>query len=158
MQALRTFLLSVTGAAVICSVAIKIPVKGAPAGLLRMICGIFMLLCFLRPLTDLKLGEFVPVTELYRSEAEEIAAQGENLARQAMEEIIKTQAEAYILDKAADLGVSLDVCVSLTSQDLPVPQGVILTGSVSPYQRSVLSQEIEKHLGIEGGKIQWNQP
>jgi hypothetical protein len=53
---------------------------------------------------------------------------------------------------------TVDVCVSLTSQDLPVPQGVILTGSVSPYQRSVLSQEIEKHLGIEGGKIQWNQP
>jgi hypothetical protein len=104
------------------------------------------------------LDDIVPVTDLYWSEAEEITAQGENLARQAMEEIIKTQAEAYILDKAADLGVSLDVYVSLTSQDLPVPQGVILTGSVSPYQRSVLSQDIEKHLGIEGGKIQWNQP
>ena len=158
MQFLRSFLLSVTAGAIICAVALKMPIKGASAGLLRLICGIFMLLCLLSPLTDVKLNDFIPVTDLYWSEAEQLAAQGENFAHQALEELIKGRSEAYILDKAADLGVSLDVCVSLASQDLPVPQEVMLTGTVSPYQKAVLTDYIEDHLGIEGGKIQWKQP
>ena len=158
MQILRSFLLSVTGGAIICAVALKMPIKGTSAGLLRLICGIFMLLCLLTPLTKLKLHDFTPMTDLYWSEAEQLAAQGENLAHQALSELIKSRAEAYILDKAADLGVSLDVCVSLTSQDLPVPQEILLTGAVSPYQKSLLTDYIEDNLGIEGGKIQWKQP
>ena len=158
MGILRSYLRSITGASLICAIAMKIPIKGASASILRMICGIFMALTLLSPISAIKINKIDPVVDVIWSEAENAASEGENIAQDAMAQLIKNRCEAYILDKAADLGVSLDVRVSLTSQQLPVPQRVVLTGAVSPYQKSVITEYLKEQLGIDGEEIQWNHP
>jgi hypothetical protein len=77
-----------------------------------------------------------------------LVTEGENSSRQAMAKRIKEKTEAYILDKANSLDARVSVTVSLTEDTVPVPCGVILRGSISPYARMRLKEIITQDLGI----------
>lgn len=158
MQTIGTYLLSLTGAALIYAFATKMPIKGVNAGIIRMICGVFMALVVVSPLVSIKLDSLDALAGDMMSAGSQTAIDGENIAMQAMTEIIKEKTQAYILDKAADLGVRLHVIVSVSSDDLPVPEGVQLTGKVSPYAKSLLTEYIEQQLGIDRKEQVWIQP
>ena len=77
------------------------------------------------------------------------------MADDALRQIIKTETEAYILDKAAQFDLQLDVQVALTDDVMPVPESVQLTGSVSPYVKSRLQILISNDLGIPKEQQLW---
>lgn len=158
MKAIGTYLMTLTGAALICAFATKMPIKGVNAGILRMICGVFIALVVISPLISIKLESLDTLTDDIWSTASQTTVHGENIAKQAMAELIKEKTQAYILDKAADLGVCLNVIVSVSSDDLPVPDGVQLAGDISPYAKSVLTEYIEQQLGIDRKEQIWIQP
>ena len=158
MQTVGTYLLTLTAAALICAFATKMPIKGVNAGILRMICGVFMALTVISPLVTIKLESLDGLTDEIWPNASQTTAVGENIAKQAMAELITEKTQAYILDKAADLGVRLNVIVSVSSDDLPVPDGVQLTGDISPYAKSVLTEYMQKQLGIDRKEQVWIQP
>lgn len=158
MDAIRSYLLTVTGAALVCAVAQKIPIKGASSAVIKLLCAVFMTLTALSPLVNLELPRLEAVTGDIWSAAQDTASMGENLSRDAMAQIIKEQSEAYILDKAADLGVSLSVSVSVSTDALPVPERVWLQGSVSPYVKAELTDYMENQLGIDRKEQIWTQP
>ena len=80
---------------------------------------------------------------------------GENAAREAMAERISQQTKAYILDKAQALEASLTVEVILDDAGIPTPCGVRISGKVSPYAKGVLSDYMEKELGIPREEQRW---
>lgn len=80
---------------------------------------------------------------------------GTKLADDARREIIKAEAEAYILDKAGSYGLQLEVCVTLREDDIPVPESVCIAGAVSPYARTRLEILIENELGIPKERQLW---
>ena len=73
----------------------------------------------------------------------------------AMIAIIKEETEAYILDKAASLGVTLSVEVMVEDGNVPRLSGVQLSGQVSPYARQQLSTWISNDLGISKENQKW---
>ena len=77
------------------------------------------------------------------------------MTRRAMSGRIKAQTEAYILDKAAALEVTLLVEVEMSDEPIPVPCGVRLAGDVSPHAKNKLSGIITEDLGIEKERQQW---
>ena len=100
-----------------------------------------------------KWSDFLDVTDTIRREGELAAASGELESRNAIAVSIKAQTEAYILDKAAELGASVQAEVSVNA-DL-WPDGAVLTGNVSPYVKSRLSALLETQLGIAKEALVW---
>ncbi len=62
---------------------------------------------------------------------------------------IKEQVEAYILDEAEALDCALTVNVTLSNDELPIPEKATIAGNVSPYAKKVLSSIMAEQLGIE---------
>ena len=149
MDSIRQYLLTVLAAALVCGITVSlVGKKGSLAGIIKLLCGIFMAVAVLRPLADLRPELFTDFSPEFHIQAEQSALEGENSAREAISEIITGQTQAYILDKAKTMGASLSVEVVLDEGMPPVPCGVYLRGSISPYNKKRLSELIENDLGI----------
>lgn len=157
MEAIREYLIGVTAAALVCALVTRLQGKGTVGAVIRLMAGLFMALAVVSPWLDIRLDGLVDFTSDLQLEADALAAQGENSAREAMAEVITGQTRTYILDKAASLGASLTVEVALTAQELPVPRAVTLRGSISPYAKQELSAYIAVNLGIGTEAQTWIQ-
>lgn len=157
MDAIREYILCVTGAAVICG-AVKALVgrKGTAASLIHLICGLFLVVTAVSPLVKLEIGDLQDYLSGFELETDQIVAQGEMDAQLAMKDIIKEQTQAYILDKAGSLEVEIEVTVTLSDSDPPIPCAVFIAGDVSPYAKARLSRIMEEDLGIPGEAQQWS--
>lgn len=149
MEAVGRYIISVSAAAILCGILKSIfPSKSANAALLHLASGIFLSLVAIQPLSQIDLEALPVITDDYLSEAQAVSAQGQFLARDSMGDIIKSRAEAYILDKAREYHAELTVEVTLSAGDPPVPASVRLTGTVSPYAKRRLETILLEDLGI----------
>lgn len=153
MDGIRQYIVSAVAAGTVCAVVkVLLPEKGMAARLLRLVCGIFLTFTLLSPLKKLEIPDYSNYLSDFSGEGQAIAQSGEKLARDAMGDIIKSQSEAYILDKAQTLNASVTVDISL-DEDL-LPTEAVLTGTVSPYGKSVLTACMEE-LGIAKERQTW---
>ena len=154
MEALRQYVTVLTAAAILCAILTSfLGEKGLSAGLMRLLCGLVMVLCVFRFDWRGKWFNLLDVTDTIRREGELAAASGELESRNAMAASIKAQTEAYILDKAAELGASVQAVVSVNEELRP--DGAVLTGNASPYVKSRLSALLEIQLGIAKEALVW---
>lgn len=154
MAALCQYVFSVTAAAIICGIVMSITQKSSIQPILKLVCGMFLAFTVVKPVTQIDLAELMEVSLPYSQDAVQAADLGENSSQEAMAAIIKDETEAYILDKAAALNVSLEVEVTLDG-DPPVPTAVRLSGEVSPYAKQQLEQILYEDLGISKENQQW---
>ena len=156
MDALGPYLLRVTAAAILCAILKSLLGKeGTPAAMGKLLCGVFLAVTVLHPLTALRMGSLQVFSQDIAWKASQAVAQGESDAAQALRAGIKQRVEAYILDKAASLGAELTVEVTLTLDTPPAPGGARLEGKVSPYARTQLAELMTKELGIPKEAQQW---
>lgn len=152
MEALRLYIISVVAAALLCGIVTGLMPQGRASQIIRMVCGLFLAYTVLAGLTGLDLQ--IPDWDVLAvTDARQAAALGESLGEAALTQVIKEQTEAYILDKAAVLGLSLEVEVSLDESQ--VPQSVVLEGQAFPYERQQLQNTIARELGIAKENQQW---
>ena len=156
MEQLRQYLIAVTAAAIICGIVKSISSEKTPSGsMLRILAGIMMTLTVISPLVDLELDQLPALTDGLVSQADEAAAIGAEMANAEMNAIISGRVQAYILDKAAMFGATLQVEVAMPTDGTHHPEGVILSGNISPYGRARLETIIEDELQIAKEKQQW---
>lgn len=156
MNGVAEYLLTVTSAAVVCSIAKSMAGSKSTAGkITKIVSGVFLTVTLLSPVMNFPLDDVTDFFEDYRSLASEAAASGTEMAAAAMGDIIKEETEAYILDKAVKMDLDITVEVTLCDSDPPAPYQVIITGTVSPYKKNVLSQLIIDDLGIPRENQQW---
>lgn len=155
MDAIASYVMTLVCGAVICSIILSIGgTQGAGGSVRRMVCGLFMAFLAISPLRDLDLGELPETLDAFSAEAEIAAQDGVAIAEESVLSVIKSQTEAYILDKAGELGLEVEVSV-LVEEGTRLPVKVIITGSAAPYQKQVLNDCIRENLGIEGSAVQW---
>ncbi len=156
MDHIRSYLLSVIAAALICGILSAIPSKNlALKSIQKTLCGIFMSVTLISPLTGVHLPDLHQYLDAYQADAADAVLLGQTMTQESTARFIKQQTASYILDKAAALGVSLDVWVTL-SEDLPqVPCAVSLSGMVSPYAKQRLTEIIEQDLLIKREDQHW---
>lgn len=156
MEALRQYLLSVTSAALLCGILnALIGKKGTIAAVSKLLCGIFLTVTLIKPLLNISVDNLMGTWDGYSLQAQAAVNKGEEISSDAVCQIIKQQAEAYILDKADSLGVSVTVEIKLSDDPLPVPESVTIYGNVAPYQRRQLCEILEKDLDISGEHQLW---
>lgn len=153
MEALRQYVLSVVAAAMVCGIVTGLFPSGGGKQVVKLICGLFLAYTVLVPISGGSFSQMLDFPLGFGDEAAEAAAVGENLALDSMANIIKSETEAYILDKAAGLQAEVTVEVSLNEEN--VPNSVTVSGAVSPYTRRQLQTIIESDLGIAKENQKW---
>lgn len=155
MELMRQYVISVTTAAIVCGMLTAMLKKGPMQSLVKLLCGFFLAFTFLNPIGRLRIDPIPDDLGMDYSTASETAKEGERLARNSLEQIIKQRFEAYILDKASDLNLSVEVEVILSDGELPVPQGVQIRGLVPEPAKGRLEAYLEDDLGIAKENQTW---
>ena len=156
MEGVKAYVLSVTAGAILCGLVTSLSgKKGVQKGVIRLLTGAFLIVTVIAPLAKVKIQDLQDYLGDISMQSEAVAAEGENFANAQMADIITQRTEAYILDKAASMSVALQVEVTLSEENPPVPRAVTLTGALAPYQKSTLEDFISGNLGIAKEEITW---
>ena len=144
---IRQYLLTIICATCTCAVVLRFfdsNTRFKP--IITFICGLFMLITVISPLRNFQIGDIAGISTDFQLEAESIVDIGIQEANISKNKIICESVETYILDKANQLGVNLEIHISINGDGTPV--GVNIAGQVSPYTRSRLQQIISDDIGI----------
>ena len=156
MEALGQYVISVVTASIICGILLTLSPKGMLQQGMKLLCGLFLTFSVLHPVMNLDLEYWLSqLTGAYDLEGKSVAALGTEYAVASISERIKEETEAYILDKAASLGVTLRVDVEVSSEEPFLPVSVTLWGAVSSYVREQLQEIITNDLGISKENQRW---
>ncbi len=156
MQDIKQYLLSVTAAAIICGITVTLAGKKSTSGAVtKLIAGLILAVTVVSPLVKIKLQDLSGYISSFSADAAAAVEDGAYMATQANEAIIKSQTEAYILDKATSMDMDIAVEVELCDAAPAIPSGVTIRGAASPYEKKLLQQYIAKELGIPEENQSW---
>ena len=155
MDTLRQYVISVVTAVILGSVMTGLLNHGLMHDLVKLICGALLTVTLIGPLSNKIPFDFQYFGQSYGQDAQTAAEAGERYSANTYTAIIKRNTEAYILDKASDLNLTLAAEAVLSQESPPVPVSVYLQGTVPPLARQKLSEVIEQDLGIAKEKLQW---
>ena len=148
------YILSVTCAAVLAAILRTIAGEGAMGKLTKLLSGLFLAVTVLSPLVKIEIPDPARWLEDYMAEGEAAAQTGEVMAKEYSASIISAELEAYILDKAAELGCTVTAEVRLNDGGLPA--SVTLSGSVSTADKAALPRMLVRELGIGEEAVIWS--
>lgn len=156
MEWISQYLLSVTAAAAVCGIVNTLLGKSRRFSALgKLLAGLCLSLTVIRPFLHMDLTGLAAYSGSIPADASQLIASAQLLAEEERAGIIKSRAEAYILDKAASMGAEITVEVALQKSSLLQPCGVTIAGSISPYAKARLSQMMETDLAIPKEAQQW---
>ena len=153
MAILREYLLRLTCCAVLCSIILSVMQEGRLRQILRLVAAAFLTVTARGPFQNWELPDHLELPGLYLQNGYEAAAAGEAFASDTRAQIIKEELEAYILDKACDIGCSIAVQVHMTEDGYP--ESVSVSGKIGEGDRKVLEKLLEEDLGISKERQQW---
>lgn len=150
MTQIRQYLIGVMVAGLICSiVSLVVGKKGLTGTVITMLTGLLMALAVVGPWTNIRLDSFWGWAEDISVDADDVVANGENMAKEAYRQGIIQRTQSYILEKAKALDCELQVEVFLSADATSVPEQVRISGNASPYAKQVISTMLTNDLGID---------
>lgn len=150
MDLIRSWLLSVTCAALLLALADALMPRGLPRKVGKLTGGLVLFLAVVSPVTQVSEPDLAGWIGTYRAEAAMAAGRLEETDRELLESIIAEETAAYIEGKADELGAvcrALVICRESES-GLPVPAGVTVLGELTEEQQNRLSRLIAADLAI----------
>ena len=159
MDSLGEWILSLVGAAILCSAALAVTPDGMARRPVKLVCGIALMVALLGIVTKFDYGALAVEIGGYRQRAEEQVSDAVSQSSNETRFIIEARCEAYILDKATRLGAD-DIQVSVTArwseQGYWYPAEAELSGEITEETRSELSALMAVELGIGTEEQTWN--
>lgn len=156
MEALGKYILSVTAAAILFGILQSlIGKKHGSTVLVKLIGGLFLTFTAIAPVTEVNIDHLLDSSWSFTAQGSAIATNGLAISQDQLRSIIKEKSEAYILDKALFYNAQLEVDVTLSQDEMPVPAAVRLQGSVSPYTRNAIQQWLQDEMGIPKENQVW---
>ena len=157
MDAVGAYVLRVCCCALIGGVILTIGGDGPGRKVRKLIVGLFMASIVISPLRKIQLGELWDLPDDLYAEGQDITATAQEDTKNAISDIIIERTRSYILDEANSLDAKIQVTMIRLDPYTLTPVQVALTGDVSPYARSLLSDTIENGLGIGKEDQIWNK-
>lgn len=155
MAAARAWLTAVVSVTLLLSVVQTLTPKGSLREITSFVGGLLLLAVLLRPLGSVDLSAVSLNLDAYRQTVEQRQAELEQEGQKELVGLIEAELESYISDKAADMGLTLrvQVTVELDGSGVPAPVSVELTGPRS----EALSRWLETELGVPAERQVWNE-
>lgn len=150
MGAVRSWLLTVIAASLICALADALMPPGAVRRVGRLVCGLVLLGAILTPLARLDLSGGQRWLEDYLASLENREAELAETVNEQMKVIIEQEYAAYIVDKAAGLGLTCTVQVecALSEDGLYLPVRTEVAGPQTAEVQAQLIRIISEDLGV----------
>ena len=160
MEELRNWIIGICVGALICSIARAIAPKGVSGSAVRLACGFITVALLVGPLREFDFEEYAFRIGEIRAEGGEYADEAISRGEENIKAVIEQRCEAYILDKAAELGIenaAANVSAKITDGGkYPYPYSVELGGEADGEQRKRLNSFIEGELGVPDGRQYWS--
>lgn len=156
MEEIRSYILSVTAAAVLCAMVSTLAGKsGNLSALVKLMSGVVLACVVISPVAKISAIDLSRYLDGLNLDAMAAVEAGTDYTKTQTSGLITEALEAYILDKAEEL--SLDISVELTLDDeTMLPSAVRIAGDASPHARSVLEQTLGDDLEIPLEAVTWN--
>lgn len=120
--------------------------------------GLIMLLAAVKPLTQVTYQDIAAQMAKYHIKADSLRTGISVGSNEIISLIIQEQTEAYILDKAQQMGLEVQVTVTTAtaSDGWPYPDAVTITGQLTEGDKQRLGQIISSQLAIEPDRQEWS--
>lgn len=157
MESLRAWLLSLAGAALLTALAAMFPTSESLHRIVKLIGGVALTCLLFSPLVSFDYDSYAAALQSCRLAVQTDGAApdcGDGLQRT----VIESELRAYILDKAAQYGVSLvdaQVTLQWSTDGYWYPYSVRLITS-GAAENSRLAQTVEADLGIPRARQEWS--
>ena len=150
MEVVRAWLLSLVAVSLLCASAGALMPKGAVRQVGRLVCGLVMLAAILSPVARLDAAEGRRWLAGYFASVEQRRAGLEETVNNQMKHIIEGEYAAYIVDKAAELGLTCTAQVECqrSAEGLYLPVRTEVTGMLTEDIRIQLVRTIAEDLGV----------
>ncbi len=150
---MRSWLLGIVLTAFASGLARQLAPQGREQAMVRLAGGLLLTLAILRPLAGMDWQGPALEAGSFRVRTEEQAEIYRKNQQQALSAIIEEKTEAYILDKAKQLGLDcrVDVTTAAGESGIPLPDRVVIGG---PYHRE-LAVCVEEEVGVPAEKTIW---
>lgn len=150
MEVVRAWLLSLIAVSLLCASAGALMPKGAVRQVGRLVCGLVMLAAILSPVARLDAAEGWRWLAGYFASVEQRRAGLEETVNNQMKHIIEGEYAAYIVDKAAELGLTCTAQVECqrSAEGLYLPVRTEVTGMLTEDIRIQLVRTIAEDLGV----------
>ena len=156
MEVVRGYLLRLTAGAFLSAGLLALIPKGTSKKAAAVLCGLVMLLLALTPLAQLDYDALSEAISRLELEKEEARTGIEIRNQELVARIISGRVQAYILDKAASLGLTVTVELEMeTRAATPYPKAVTIHGEATPAQKQQLQQYLEQTFAIPAQRQVW---
>lgn len=159
ITAIRTWLISVTAAAVITAAADSLMPDGAVRKIGKLTGGLLMIVAILQPIKQFDLETMSDILTEYRIESQ-VSSEVLEIENQAiMKMIIEGETSAYVQSKADALGISCfaeTVCKIDESGNI-YPVSMVVYGDMSQEQKAMLTRLIEGDLAISAENVRYER-
>ena len=157
MGGVGSYLTGITAAAMIGGICTSlVSIKQPHGAIIKAVCGVMLAISVISPLASIKINDFVVYFNDLDGLTQQIVRDGETAADNEIRNIIKSNTEAYILDKGASLGLDISAEVILSDSNPPVPEQIQIQGAASAYNKNRLIYQICNDLAIPEEKLIWN--
>lgn len=150
MEFLRNWMMGITAAAIILSLADSLMPDGAVKKIGKLTGGLLLMIVVLRPFLNLNYETLAGSLANYRIEVQEFSSGIEIENERLKKIIIEDRTGAYIQDKAGELGLRcfVEVSCELDESESLFPASVIVSGEMEQRQIDELSKWIEGEIAI----------
>ena len=150
MGAVRGWLLAVIAVSLLCAVADALMPSGPVKRVGRLVCGLVLIGAILSPLKALDLEGSQRWLDSYFASIQNREAELEETVNGQIKVIIEREFSAYIVDKAAQLGLKCRARVECTASEdgVYLPVRTEVTGSMTADVQGELIRIIESDLGV----------
>lgn len=147
---IRNWLIGITAAAMVAALADALAPDGTVKKIGKLAGGLLMIVAVVQPVIGIDLDVMSGILTEYRMEADVNSAALEVENQRLMKIIIEDEVGAYILDKAAELGIECTVEVDCYEGDDGnfYPAAVTVYGELTQAQATSMSRMIEGDLAI----------
>lgn len=155
------WLVSILAVSLVCALADTMMPNGPVKRVGRLVCGLVLVAAILSPLAELDVGAGERWLEDYFAGLDRRETELREQVDDGMKTIIEQEYAAYIVDKAAQLGLSCSARVECRAEEegLYLPVRIEVTGPVGPEGQAELARVLETELGVppEGQTYHWEE-
>lgn len=155
MGLIRGYLLSVVAVSMIAAIASTMVKTSLISKVLRLICGILVLLVVISPLSKIDLNQLSDRLQAYVSvdttKMDDTAKRAEELFKHQ----VQKSTQSHIEQIANKMGMTVTAKVTVKDGPVPTPTEVELIGKFRVDQMNELSDYIAKNIGISYDRQTW---
>ena len=152
----RAYLIRLTAAAILGAIVRRLAPAGGAGRAARLGAGLLVLLTAFSPLASVNTASAAQDLVRHGYADPLTTVEFSKNVNDLLSELITERAEAYILDKAQELGMVVTAEVTVMVEDTyPVPYAVKLSGSPTAAQQAKLKEVIAADLKIPEERQEW---